>query len=45
MQQNSLLPGNNLLNIDMKSMAAGTYQVQANWNGGQVQKAVKIIKL
>lgn len=45
MQQNNLLPGNNLLNIDMKKMAAGTYQILANWNNGQIQKAVKIIKL
>jgi hypothetical protein len=45
MRQSNLLPGNNLLSIDMKKMAAGTYQIQANWNDGQMQKAVKIVKL
>lgn len=45
MQQTDLLPGNNLLNINMKKMAAGTYQILANWNNGQIQNAVKIIKL
>ncbi|HKB43716.1 MAG TPA: T9SS type A sorting domain-containing protein, partial [Chitinophagaceae bacterium] len=44
-QQNYLLRGNNLLNVDMKKIAAGTYQVIANWNNGQMQKTVKIVKL
>jgi hypothetical protein len=45
MQQNNLLRGNNLLNVDMKKMAAGTYHVIANWDNGQMQKFVKIVKL
>jgi hypothetical protein len=45
MQQNNLLRGNNLLNVDMKKMAAGTYHVIANWDNGQMQKFVMIVKL
>ena len=45
MQQNNLLQGNNLMNIDMKKMQAGTYQVIAYWDEGQIQKTVKIVKL
>jgi hypothetical protein len=44
-QQNNLLSGINLLNIDMKKIAAGSYQIVADWNDGQMQKAVKIVKL
>lgn len=45
LQQNNLLRGNNLLNIDMKKMAAGSYQLIANWAEGQMQKTMKIVKL
>src|SRR5260221_3984574 len=44
LQQNNLLNGNNLLNVDMKKMAAGTYYINANWNNGQMLKTVKIVK-
>lgn len=43
-QQNNLLTGNNLVNVDMKKMAAGSYLILASWADGQVQKAVKIVK-
>jgi len=29
----------------MKKMAAGTYHVIASWDKGQIQKAVKIVKM
>jgi hypothetical protein len=45
MQQNNLLRGNNLLNVDMKKIAAGTYHIIASWDNGQMQKVVKIVKL
>ena len=45
MQQTNLLRGNNLLNIDMKKIPAGTYDIIVNWNDGQMQKAVKVVKL
>lgn len=44
LQQNNLLRGNNLLNVNMKKMAGGTYLILANWNNGQMQKAMKIVK-
>ena len=44
-QQKNLLRGNNLLSVDMKKMAAGTYHVIASWDKGQIQKAVKIVKM
>jgi hypothetical protein len=43
-QQNNLLRGNNLLNVDMEKIAAGTYHVLVNWDNGQIQKVVKIVK-
>ena len=45
LQQNNLLRGNNVLNVDMKKIAAGTYLILVNWNEGRMQKAVKIVKL
>jgi hypothetical protein len=45
MQQNNLLRGNNLLDVDMKKMAAGTYHIMANWDNGKMQKAVKVVKM
>ena len=44
-QQNNLLRGNNLLNIDMNKMPAGTYHILTNWGDGQMQKSVKVVKL
>jgi|GEM_PF-2900317 len=45
MQQTNLLRGNNLLNIDMKKIPAGTYDIIVNWDDEQMQKAVKVVKL
>jgi hypothetical protein len=45
LQQINLIKGNNLVHIDMNTMAAGTYQVIASWNNGQKQKQVTIVKL
>ena len=44
-KQTSLLRGNNLLHIDMKKLPAETYDVIVNWDNGQMQKAVKVVKL
>lgn len=44
-QQNNLSSGNNLLNVDMKKMAAGTYLIVANWANNQMQKTIKIVKM
>jgi len=45
LQQNNLLRGNNLLNVDMKKMPAGTYLILANWSNGQMQRAMKVVKM
>ena len=45
MQQINLLRGNNLLNINMKKIPAGTYDIIVNCEDGQMQKAVKVVKL
>ena len=44
-QQNKLHSGNNLLKVDMKRMAAGTYLILVNWAGGQMQKTMKVVKM
>lgn len=44
-QQNTLLPGSNQLNIDMKNLSSGTYLVTVEWGKGQIQKSVKVIKM
>ncbi|MDB5279350.1 MAG: type sorting protein [Ferruginibacter sp.] len=43
-QQINLLKGNNLVQINMNTIASGTYQVIATWNNGQIQKKVSIVK-
>ena len=44
-QQNNLSSGNNLLNVDMKKMAAGTYLIVANWANNRMQKTMKVVKM
>ena len=41
-KQKSLLQGSNLITLDIKSFAAGTYTLMANW--GTNAKVIKIIK-
>jgi hypothetical protein len=43
-QQEAIWQGSNQLSMDMKGMAGGMYQLSAEWNGGQVRKAIKVIK-
>ena len=45
LQQNNLVRGNNLMNVDMKKMAAGTYLIQIYWSSGQIQKSMKVVKM
>jgi hypothetical protein len=45
LEQHSLSSGNNLLNVDMKKMAAGTYFIFTNWGNGQMQKTKKVVKM
>jgi hypothetical protein len=44
-QQNALLPGSNQLNINMKRLHSGTYHLAVEWDHGQTQKSVTIIKM
>lgn len=39
-----LLPGSNLINLDMKNLSAGMYQFVIEWNNGQEKKIVSVIK-
>jgi hypothetical protein len=43
-QTATLLSGNNLLNVYLKGMARGTYQLLVEWNNGQMKKTVQLIK-
>lgn len=45
LQKNELLIGSNQLNIDMQKLPAGTYHVAVEWNNGQTQKSVNVIKM
>ena len=44
-QESNLRSGNNLLTIDMKKLAAGTYLIFADWANGQMQRAMKVVKM
>jgi hypothetical protein len=39
-----LLPGSNQVNVDMKTLATGMYQLVIEWNNGQSKKTVQVIK-
>ncbi len=43
-QTETLLNGNNLLNVYLKELTLGSYQLSVEWNDGQLKKAVKLIK-
>ncbi len=43
-QTATLLSGNNLLNVYLKGLAAGSYQLSVEWNNGQMKKTVQLIK-
>jgi len=43
-QTATLLSGNNLLNVYLKGLAAGSYLLSVEWNNGQKKKTVQIIK-
>ncbi len=32
------------LSIDMKSMANGVYHLSAEWNNGEMQKSMQVVK-
>ena len=44
MQKADLLPGNNVISIDMESVANGVYQLSASWDNGQTQKTKQVLK-
>ena len=44
-QKNTLLPGTNQLNIDVKKLSSGTYHVTVEWGNEQILKAVNVIKM
>jgi hypothetical protein len=43
-QKTTLLQGSNQINIDMKNLAKGIYHLVTEWNGGQMKKAVQVVK-
>lgn len=43
-QKISLSQGNNLLSINMKNMARGSYYLNLDWNNGQTHEGIKLIK-
>ena len=44
MQSATLLQGSNQLSVDIRSLANGVYSVSADWNNGQMKKAVQVVK-
>jgi len=44
MQKADLLPGNNVISIEMGSVANGVYQLSASWDKGQTQKTKQVLK-
>ncbi|HEV8283037.1 MAG TPA: T9SS type A sorting domain-containing protein [Chitinophagaceae bacterium] len=44
MQKSTVLPGSNQLRIDTRSLANGVYSLHVDWNHGQIQKAIQVIK-
>jgi hypothetical protein len=43
-QKAEILPGNNQLRVNVGSLASGIYSLQAQWNNGQMQKSVQVLK-
>ncbi|MEP7232877.1 MAG: T9SS type A sorting domain-containing protein [Ginsengibacter sp.] len=43
-QRGNLLQGNNQLSVDITSLINGVYYLQAEWNNGQGQKPMQVIK-
>jgi hypothetical protein len=43
-QRATILQGSNQINVDMKKLASGVYQLAIEWNNGQMKKAVQIVK-
>jgi hypothetical protein len=43
-QRATLLQGSNQLSVDMRSIANGVYSLYVDWNHGQIQKTMQIIK-
>lgn len=44
MQKAEILSGNNQVKVDIGSLANGIYSLSANWNNGQMQKTVQVVK-
>jgi hypothetical protein len=44
MQKSTVLAGNNQLRIDTRALSNGVYTLHADWNNGQIQKSIQIIK-
>jgi hypothetical protein len=43
-QRTELLQGTNQVNVDMKNLSAGMYNLIIEWNNGQMKRAVQVIK-
>jgi type IX secretion system substrate protein len=43
-QRTNVLPGNNLLNVDMKLLPGGNYLLTAEWSGGRMKKSTLVVK-
>jgi hypothetical protein len=43
-QKTNLLPGSNQVNVDMKNLPAGMYQLITEWNNGLMKKITGVIK-
>jgi hypothetical protein len=43
-QRTDLLPGSNQVNVEMKNLPAGMYQLVTEWNNGQMKKTTGVIK-
>jgi hypothetical protein len=44
-QSAAVAQGNNQVTVDMKVLAAGVYYVSANWDDGEMQKGIRVVKL
>jgi Secretion system C-terminal sorting domain len=43
-KQAELIPGNNKVDIDIKTLASGVYQVAAEWDKGNANKTIALVK-
>jgi Secretion system C-terminal sorting domain len=43
-QTTTVLQGSNQLSVDIRSLANGVYSLHVDWNHGQIQKAIQVIK-